>query len=254
MTDPSPTSRRDALVALSRELGREDRGLAILGEGNASTRQGAGLLVKASGRCMGTLTAEGVVACRAPVLLALMDAGDVPDEAVDQALFESREDPAAPKPSVEAVFHAYLLTLPGVEWVGHTHSVAVNRILCSKRAEEFAGRRVFPDEVVCCGPESVFVPYADPGLKLAVEIRRRTQAYVQAHGTPPRVILLGNHGVITLGTTPAAVLGAMIMVDKAAQIWWGAAIMGGPVYMDAADVRRIAGRTDEHYRQRALNL
>jgi rhamnose utilization protein RhaD (predicted bifunctional aldolase and dehydrogenase) len=247
-------SRCEELIRLSHELGREDRGLAILGEGNASTRADGGFLVKASGASLATLTAESVVACRPEELLALMDVPDASDEQIDASLRSSRLDPTAVKPSVEAMFHAYLLSLPGVEWVGHAHPVPVNGILCSPRAAEFAGHRIFPDEVVCCGEESVFVPYVDPGLKLAVAIRQRTEAFRKGTGTVPRVILLANHGVITLGATASAVLGGMLMVRKAAEIWIAAAALGGPAFLGAGEVRRIAGRADEHYRRRALNL
>lgn len=254
MASAGGRSRCEELIELCHELGREDRGLAILGEGNASTRADRGFLVKASGASLATLTAEGVVACRTEGLLALMDSPDASDEQVEASLRTSRLDPAAPKPSVEAMFHAYLLSLPGIEWVGHAHPASANGILCSPRAAEFAGRRIFPDEVVCCGEESVFVPYVDPGLKLALEIRRRTEAFLEEKGTTPRVILLANHGVITLGQSAGAVLGVMLMVQKAAEIWISAASLGGPVFLGAGDVRRIAGRADEHYRRRALNL
>ena len=66
--------------------------------------------------------------------------------------------PRPKKPSVEALFHAWLLTLPDIHYVGHTHAPAVNGILCSPRAREFATKRIVPDEVVCCDVESVFVP------------------------------------------------------------------------------------------------
>ncbi|MCC6427688.1 MAG: class II aldolase/adducin family protein [Phycisphaerales bacterium] len=264
MDSVSVHARREALLALSRELGREDRKLAILGEGNASTRVPTGgggpvmadgrFLIKASGRSLGTLAADGVVLCESGPLLDLMNAGSIDDERVDAVLLESRVDQGAAKPSVEAIFHAYLLSLAGVEWVGHTHPVSVNRILCSPRAAEFAMRRIFPDEVVCCGEESVLVPYTDPGLKLAIEIRRGVEGFRSARGTNPRVILLESHGVITLGRTDSAVLAGMLMMQKSAEIWMGAAALGGPVFLDESDVRRIAGRTDEHYRQRALNL
>ena len=47
----------EELVQLSRDLGREDRHLAILGEGNTSCDLGDGsFLVKASGTSLGTLT------------------------------------------------------------------------------------------------------------------------------------------------------------------------------------------------------
>lgn len=230
--------------------------MAILGEGNVSTSTGPGrFLIKASGRSLANLTAVGLTECESVGLLATLDTPDLSDEEIEAALLASRRDAAAsPKPSVEAVFHAYLLSLPGIEWVGHTHCTAVNRILCSPRGQEFARGRMFPDEIVCCGPESVYVPYTDPGLKLAAAIRRETTGYMERHGDAPRVILLGNHGIITLGATDNAVLGAMLMTQKAAEIWLGAAMLGGPEYLGEKDVRRIAGRADEHYRQRALNL
>lgn len=250
-----PADRRANLLSLSHELGRESRALAILGEGNTSTRENDGtFLVKASGSSLGTLTPADVVECRVEPLRALLDAGEVSDERIDETLFGSRVDPEAKKPSVEAVFHAELLSLPGVEYVGHAHPVSVNAILCSPRAREFADRRACPDEVVCCGMRSVFVPYADPGLRLARMIRDGVAAFRQELGTIPRVILLASHGVITLGGSPQAVLAAMLMADKAARIFAGAAALGGPVFLSDADVHRLANRTDEHHRQRALRI
>ena len=67
-------------------------------------------------------------------------------------------------------------------------------------------------------------------------------------------MLLKNHGLIALGAMPAGVLAATLMTVKAARITLGAITAGGPVPMSRADVDRIAGRSDEHYRQRALGL
>jgi len=265
-TRPSPADPSLAsLLSLSHELGREERALAILGEGNTSTRVDAGtFLVKASGSNLATLSAAGVTACRFNGLLSLLEhrrSGVKPvlrsgpdDAAVEQALLDARVDSAARKPSVEAMFHAWLLTLPGINFVGHTHPVAVNQILCSPKAAHFAKRRLFPDEIVCCGAESVLVPYTDPGLKLAQSIRQQVLRFQKRTGTVPRVILLENHGLIALGGTANAVLAATLMAVKAASITLGAAALGGPRYLTARDVVRIAGRTDEHYRQKALGL
>jgi len=252
---PTPASPLKTLLTLSHELGREERRLAILGEGNTSARSGKEtFLVKASGSNLSRLDAEGVTECRLRDLLELIEQNGASDAAVDEALFSSRVEPTARKPSVEAMFHAWLLTLPGVNFVGHTHPVAVNGILCSPRASAFAKRRLFPDEIVCCGPESVLVPYSDPGLKLAQAIRRHVEIYRRRTGFIPRVILLQNHGLIALGATSNAVLAATLMAVKAAEITLAAAALGGPRYLSARDVARIAGRTDEHYRQKALGL
>jgi rhamnose utilization protein RhaD (predicted bifunctional aldolase and dehydrogenase) len=253
LTAPNP---RRAMIALSHELGRSERRLVILGEGNTSARvSGRTFVVKASGSSLATLGKSGVAECRFDNLLPLLDAKPMDDAAVDKALLSSRVNQKDKKPSVEAIFHAYLLTLPGVNFVGHTHPVAVNQLLCSKHARAFARRRLFPDDIVCCGMESVYVPYTDPGLKLAQAIRRAVVAYVRRLGRNPRVILLESHGFIALGATPESVLAATLMGAKAAEIFVGAAAIGGaPRFLTLAQVLRIAGRPDEHYRQRVLGL
>lgn len=243
------------LLSLSHEIGREERGLAMLGEGNTSVRLSDDTFgVKASGTCLGTLKPEDVVECRFSSLLPLLERESLSDQEIDNALLDSRVDMGAKKPSVEAVFHAYFLSLPGVKFVGHSHATTVNQILCSPRARDFAEKRMFPDEIVCCGTASVFVPYTDPGLKLAQVIRRQTEEFINKHQRQPRVVLMQNHGLITMGATPNAVLSAMLMAEKSAKIFVGAAVMGGPVFFSDQNVQRIAGRPDEAYRQRALKL
>src|ERR1017187_442113 len=197
---PTPPDRREKLkllLDLSHQLGNPARPLAILGEGNSSARLSAEtFLVKASGSSLGTLDKSGIVECRSNTL-PLLDKTNLSDAEVDGTLLNSRLDATAKKPSVEALFHAWLLSLPGIEFVGHTHAPAVNSILCSPRAREFAEKRIFPDEIVCCDVASVFVPYTDPGLQLAKQIRKRTEAFIRKHQRPPRAVLLENHGIIT---------------------------------------------------------
>jgi rhamnose utilization protein RhaD (predicted bifunctional aldolase and dehydrogenase) len=247
--------QRHALLELSHDLGAEHRHLAILGEGNTSMKLSDDtFLVKASGSTLGALGKADVVECRFEGLLSLLDKAEVTDEEIDEIILAARVDPEAKKPSVEALFHAWLLSLPSIGFVGHTHPVAVNAILCSPMAGQFATRRVFPDEIVCCGATSVLVPYTDPGLRLAQAIRDGTQQHLQRNGAPPRVILLQNHGIITLGPSAEAVKVAMYMAVKAAGIFLASLPLGGPVFLTEADVARIANRRDEHHRQKALGL
>lgn len=243
------------LLELSHAIGREDRQLAILGEGNTSARLDAGqFAVKASGACLATLKPEEITLCQTEPLLSLLDRKTLTDAAVEKALLEARVQPEAPKPSLEALFHAWLLTLDNVHFVGHCHPVLVNQILCSPRARDFAEQRMFPDEIVFCGAASVYVPYADPGLALAGQIRERTRDFIRSQGTVPRLILLQNHGLIALGPRPEVVLAALLMAQKAAAIFAGAAAMGGPNFLLPQHVDRIATRPDEAHRRRQLGL
>jgi rhamnose utilization protein RhaD (predicted bifunctional aldolase and dehydrogenase) len=244
-----------SLLDLSHALGGERLRMAILGEGNTSLRlDDQTFAVKASGSNLASLQPTDLTTCRFDRLLPLLDATAATDTEIDNILFASRMSEAAKKPSIEALFHAYLLTLPGVACVGHVHAIAVNQILCSPRARDYAERRACPDEIVMCGIESVFVPYAEPGLGLAQSIRREVQSFVQRTGRAPKIILLQNHGIIAVGPSPKAVLGSLLMAEKAAEIFVGAAALGGPVFLTAAQCERIAGRPDEHYRQKMLGL
>jgi rhamnose utilization protein RhaD (predicted bifunctional aldolase and dehydrogenase) len=252
---PNRPQKLKALLQLSHALGREDRPLAILAEGNTSVKLSAEtFLVKASGSNLGSLDQAGVVECRAKNLLSLLDQKNLADAEIESGLLASRIDAKAKKPSVEALFHAYLLSLSGIEFVGHTHAPQVNSILCSPRAREFATKRIFPDEIVCCDVASVFIPYTDPGLKLAQAIRGQTEQFLKNFGRPPRVILMENHGLITLGRSIEAVLSAMLMAEKTAGIWLGAAALGGPKFMTPENVARISGRPDEALRRKILKL
>lgn len=244
-----------SLLDLSHDLGKETRALAILGEGNTSTRlDETTFAVKASGSSLGTLDSAGVARCRFTDVLALFEREGITDDEIETALLASRAFETDRKPSTEALFHAYLLTLPDVEFVGHTHPIAVNSLLCSPRAADFATKRMFPDEIVCCGAASVLVPYVDPGVPLAREIRRSVEEYRELYNRVPRVILLQNHGLIAIGKTPQAVLATTLMAEKAAKIHLGAASIGGPTFLSGEQVAYIAGWTAEHYRQKVLNL
>ncbi len=231
------------LLSLSHEFGQ--RGLVILGEG---------ILVKASGTSLGTLVEANLTECRFDRLLSFFDDKPVSDTEVEAALLASRADPGALKPSVETFFHAFLLSLPDVRFVGHTHPIAVNQILCSSHAGDFSRQRQCPDEVVCCGPVSLLIPYVDPGLALARRVRDDLGSFQQRYGKLPRVILLENHGVITVGSSVQAVRAAMLMTVKAAEIYVGAQLLGGIGHLPEIEVTRIESRLDEEYRRKMLQI
>ncbi len=244
----------DALE-LSHQLGREDRGFALLGEGNTSVRLDDNCFaVKASGSNLATLDESGLSRCRYDALLPLFEGPPLGDEATDEAMLAARADSNQKKPSTEALFHAYLLGLPGIHFVGHTHPVALGGVVCGPRAQEFARSRLFPDQIVCCGPEDVLVPYCDPGVPLARAIRARVEEFLLRHERAPRTVLLENHGLIALGSTPAGVLAATLMAEKAARIFLGACNTGEPRFLSPDQVAYIAGWSAEHYRQRVLGV
>ena len=242
------------LTAMTRVLGEPQRDYVILGEGNTSCRiDDTSFYVKASGQQLVSIEESGFVAVQFDPILDLLDHPPETQSEQKQIMESAMVDADSPlMPSIEVSFHAMLLVDCDVQFIGHTHPIAVNQLLCSEHAEAFAKQRIFPDEVVLCGPESVFVPYADPGLPLAILMRQRVREYIGIYQEAPKVILLANHGLITLGNSPNEVLNVTAMCVKAASILAGAYTVGRPVFMSREDVMHIYKRPDEIYRRKRL--
>jgi rhamnose utilization protein RhaD (predicted bifunctional aldolase and dehydrogenase) len=239
------------LIALSRTLGDPALDYAILGEGNSSAQiDDETFWVKASGAELRTIDASGFVRVRFDGALSMLETNGLGDAEVKAKLEAARIDPeATAHPSVETVLHALTLKLEGVNFVGHTHPTAVNAILCSCKAEEAIAGRLFPDEIVYCGPAPVYVPYTDPGVPLARAIRDAIHRYVDEYRENPKVILMQNHGLLALGKTASEVENITAMYVKTARVILGAYALGGPHFMSAEAVARIHTRPDEQYRR-----
>jgi rhamnose utilization protein RhaD (predicted bifunctional aldolase and dehydrogenase) len=242
------------LITLSNNLGQPANDYVILGEGNTSVKvDDATFWVKASGTELRTVGPEGFVQVYFEPILGMLDGPDLSDDEVRQALIAAKVDPQAKgHPSVETALHAMCLKLEGVNFVGHTHPTAINMITCSAAFETAVSGRLFPDEIVLCGPAPVLIPYVDPGLPLAREVYRRINAYIDAYGERPKTILMQNHGFIALAPTAQQVENITAMAVKAARILVGTYALGGPRFMTPQAVDRIHTRPDEHYRQRVI--
>ena len=239
------------LTNMSRYLGAEHRGYAILGEGNTSALVDKEYLyVKASGTCLGTMEPSDFLLVSIPKVVRLLDSKDATDDDVKDTLRDSLVDAAEKRmPSVETTLHALLYAYPEYKFIAHTHPVATNGLLCSVHAEEAISGRLCPDHIVMMGRATVYVPYVDPGLVLAREVRDRVRSFVERENELPKAIALQNHGLFALGPTAKAVTNITDMAEKMSHILLGTYSAGGPHFMSPTDIDRIATRPDEKYRQ-----
>jgi rhamnose utilization protein RhaD (predicted bifunctional aldolase and dehydrogenase) len=242
-----------SLIELSHELGREERQLAILGEGNTSASAGDGTFwVKASGSQLGTITEAGFTQVHMDAVLALVERDRMSQEEVQAAWASLMVDPQQRRPSVETFMHALCLSVGGAKWVAHTHPISCNQILCSALgAEPFRGH-LFPDGIVVCGRHVAVVPYVDPGFDLAKAVQAELRRYQDEHGASPKLLLMVNHGITALGQSAQEALNITRMADKWARIILGAYALGGPNFLPETEAQRIDSRLDEHYRRRQL--
>jgi rhamnose utilization protein RhaD (predicted bifunctional aldolase and dehydrogenase) len=240
------------LVTMTRRLGEPALDYAILGEGNTSAlADGEHFWVKASGVEMRTIEPGGFVRVRFDRVLSMLQSESLGDDQVKAGLDAAKADPGVTaRPSVETVLHALALQMPGIGFVGHTHPTAVNSLLCAQQVEQAIAGRLFPDEIVYCGPAPVYIPYTDPGLPLARRVRAEIDRYLAEYRETPKVILMQNHGLIALGRTALEVENITAMAVKAARVLLGTFALGGPHFLPPAAVKRIHTRPDELYRRK----
>lgn len=242
------------LISMSRLLAEPSRDLVIMGEGNTSARADAdSFWVKASGTSLHGIEAGGFVRMRFQPVLAMLEASGLDDAQIKERLIAAKADLTAKEhPSIETMLHALILSQPNVHFVGHTHPIAVNAIMCSRHAQEAIAGRLFPEEVAFCGPAPAYVPYADPGLPLAHAVEDSLTRYTEEWGEPPKVVLMQNHGLIALGRSAAEVETVTAMYVKTARVLLGTYALGGPRFLSDRDVQRIHTRPDEVARRRKL--
>lgn len=244
------------LIEMSRYLGSPERTYAILGEGNTSARiDDDTFYVKASGTTLGTIDGGGFVKVSISKLTDILDDPAAGDDAVTGILKEALVEPGeARRPSVETMLHALLLRYPEYKFIGHTHPIFTDMILCSQMAEQIVAERICPDQIVVLGHKSVYVPYVDPGLVLAREVRARVRRFIDEEGVLPRTIMMQNHGLFALADSARAVMNITDMAEKISRIIVGTFSMGGPRYMSPSDVDRIYTRPDEKYREKTIGV
>jgi rhamnose utilization protein RhaD (predicted bifunctional aldolase and dehydrogenase) len=177
----------ETLIKVSREYG-SDPDFVLAGGGNTSYKSDGRMFVKASGTQLGTIEADGFSEMDLEKLNRIWsgsysDDMDKREEQVLADLMSSRVDPESRRPSVETLLHG----LFPYTWVIHTHPAGINGITCSRRGEE-AARKVFGNDIL-------WIPVIDPGYILALEVKKGAEAYREASGLFPSVVILQNHGI-----------------------------------------------------------
>ncbi len=208
-TPPEMQSVLDELVARSRSLAADPRWVQA-GGGNVSLKSGTSMAVKASGVWLASMqTPQGFSMLHWPTLsqhvqhLAQFAGADLQKRAdtLDRELASQ-----TPSPSIESWLHA-LVGNVGV----HLHPNAALCHLCAESLE--IPLRLVRDSVAGSWPV-VGVPYATPGLPLALALK---QALDQANiplQAPGLIALFQNHGLLTAAPTCEQAFELALLVNQ----------------------------------------
>lgn len=226
----------DALIHLTRSLGEPAKDLVILAEGNTSTRlTDDDIIVKASGASMEQASASDFVICSASELVSLMDDPAATQADLTEALDAGEFDGKRRRGSIETLVHVGVQSLQATSFVAHTHPTPVVSLLASSHQATAFDHFVYSDEVAVIG-SLVYVPYAQPGIDLGRVVLASLRDYFSSHGDLPSLVLLANHGIISLSDTAAGAEAITLMATKGARVRLAALAAGGvtPLSNDAA--------------------
>lgn len=223
----------ESLVEYSRKLGA-DESLVLRGGGNTSVKvRGADvagrpidvLLVKGTGSDLKLAGARDFPGLRLADLLHLRERDDLSDEEMVDYLARCKLDPSSPRPSIEALLHAFV---PYAS-VFHSHADAILK-LCNTPE---------PDGVIkeALGEGVRTVAYRRPGFRLSREVGDA------AESSGARAVVLLNHGLVTWGSDPASAYGTHLELVGRAESFQRTRMPGAVFIADAsttlsADTRR----------------
>ncbi len=191
MTDATAVDARaelDALVQRSRRLGA-DTDLVVHGGGNTSTKTREPdhlgrlrdvLRIKGSGTDLRTIAEDGFPGLYLDELLPLRRRERMSDEEMVEYLARCMLDPAARRPSIETLLHAFI----PARHVDHVHADAIVTLTNTRDGEGHVREAL--------GAGVAYVPYIRPGFALSKLV---------ADLAGSEAVVLAHHGLVTWGET-----------------------------------------------------
>lgn len=218
----------DQLKALANKVSKHCVGM----EGNISGKvDSTSFMIKASGHSLHNLDSTGIVTLN---------------------FNNTQLDNFNKRGSMELGFHNFLLSFPDIHYIAHTHPISTLSILCTKHATEFAGKRLFPDQVIFNGAKTCLIPYAKPGDELTSAVKLGVNFFIKKEGYFPKLILLENHGIIACGSTIKECITVTDICEKAAKVYIKSLQVGSTCFLEDEQVSSLILDEKEKYRLKQL--
>lgn len=223
-------------IELAHVLGEHPARLAICEEGALGLKvSNASYVVTRQEASLARLEREDLVHLDHAKMLEISASAAINPEEIAAA----RMDADGPRFCHDALLFAYLFSLNGVRFAAHIHPPVVDQITASPRARQFADRRTLFNEALALGSAWMLVPYADAGLPLAREVQRKMALWRDRYKSVAKLILIQNNGVIVLGSKADEILRTTELLIKYAEVFIGASVLGGPVFLTPQNVLSI---------------
>ena len=212
------TARRDLLL-----YGRKiaERMLVVGQGGNTSARAGQTIVVKASGCAFEDCSQDDYI----PI-----------DLATGEVVGSSK------KPTCEIHMHlACYLKRPDINAVIHTHPPIATGLASAGQTVP----PIYPDLIALVGAEIPLLPYIVPAGKA---LANAVAEVIGDHNA----VLLGNHGLLTVGANVREAYFRNLLVEEAAKTFLAAKAAGTPYVLSPEEVEEVYNLEAEDYRRALL--
>ena len=212
------TARRDLLL-----YGRKiaERMLVVGQGGNTSARAGQTIVVKASGCAFEDCSQDDYI----PI-----------DLATGEVVGSSK------KPTCEIHMHlACYLKRPDINAVIHTHPPIATGLASAGQTVP----PIYPDLIALVGAEIPLLPYIVPAGKA---LANAVAEVIGDHNA----VLLGNHGLLTVGANVREAYFRNLLVEEAAKTFLAAKAVGTPYVLSPEEVEEVYNLEAEDYRRALL--
>ncbi len=230
------------LVIISKKAAA--RSYVVAGEGNTSARSSSGseFWIKRSGCSLAEAEPKDFI--KLDVKSAVKDL----KKAQEAVVYRKN---VAYRASIEAAMHALIYaSQERAYYVVHSHPPSALAGCCIDDMEGFF-RPQFPDSIVYLGvPERnwIFLEYASPGTGISKLLRRALKNF----NGELRVVILANHGIITIGQSATEAITRTEVLEKASSIKLSSMIAGKPTHLNMDDIKYLENMESERYRQRIM--
>ena len=190
---PMEIESLEQLIAISRAVGANPDYVQA-GGGNTSIKSDDGrrMAIKASGTPLPAMSeTAGWVELDTAKVLSIFDRKDLASLEVSAREVQVLQHLSSAviggrgRPSVESALHAMLGKV-----VIHTHPVAANALTCGPGLNALG-------EITPAGElPPLWVPYTDPGWRLAITTKSALEAYQNKYNCAPATIFMGSHGLL----------------------------------------------------------
>ena len=185
------------------------------------------------------ITKGDIYEYRLEPVLNILNSEYLSNSKILEIIKSSQESKGSPKASTETLIHALCLKYGEAKYVAHSHSLTVNKILCSQIGSTAFKGHVFADSITACGKTPATISFVEAGFFQAKAVYNELKSFKKINFQTPKILLMENHGPIALAKNPKELVNIIKTLEQWAELLLAGYQLSGPNYLSLDHVLNI---------------